>query len=147
MAIHVYCPYCHQCLEALSQDCHHCGAGLPVGVLSALAMAFGGTPAPAAAPHGVPAHIAQAVLATVTAPPGTPLRHSAWRPWLAATLSCCCGLGQLYNGQIRKGLILLVVAGIAVLTWGSPVSKVLTPFVWLYAMVDAYLVARRHVYR
>jgi hypothetical protein len=39
-----------------------------------------------------------------------------------------------------------MLAGIAVLTWRFPVCRVLAPFVWLYAMVDAYLVARYHVH-
>jgi hypothetical protein len=54
-----------------------------------------------------------------------------------------CGLGQLYNGQIIKGLVLLVGGAAVVLGWQFPVSKVLAPLLWLYAMVDAYLVARR----
>jgi TM2 domain-containing membrane protein YozV len=147
MAIHVNCPYCHQRLEELNQNCHHCGAGLPVGVLSALSAGLGGAPIPSATSHRVPPHFAQAVLATVTDPVSSPAnRQSALRPWLAAALSCLCGLGQLYNGQIRKGIILLILGALAVFAWRFPVGKVLLPCLWLYAIVDAYLVARRPVY-
>lgn len=147
MAIYVNCPYCHQRLEELKQNCHHCGAGLPVGVLSALSAGQGGALMPTAMPHRVPPHLAQAVLATMTDPAAsTPNRQSPLRPWLAVALSCLCGLGQLYNGQLRKGIILLILGAFAIFLWRFPAGKVLLPCLWLYAIVDAYLVARRPVY-
>lgn len=73
----------------------------------------------------------------------TPTHHSALRPWLAALLSVICGLGQLYNGQILKGTVLLLCGIATVVTWQFLPVKVLAPFLWLYAMSDAYLVAQR----
>jgi len=58
-------------------------------------------------------------------------------------LSLICGLGQLYNGQLMKGLVLLICGIAAVVAWQFLLGKILAPFLWLYAMSDAYLVARR----
>jgi len=65
------------------------------------------------------------------------------RPWLAALLSVICGLGQLYNGQIVKGMVLLLGGLAAVVTWQYWPTRVLAPCLWLYAVSDAYLVAQR----
>jgi TM2 domain-containing membrane protein YozV len=67
------------------------------------------------------------------------------RPWLAAALSLLCGLGQLYNGQTRKGLVLIMLGTAALMSLQWPIGHVLLPLVWLYAIVDAYLVARQTV--
>jgi TM2 domain-containing membrane protein YozV len=58
-------------------------------------------------------------------------------------LSVICGLGQLYNGQILKGGVLLLCGLATVVTWHFLPVKVLAPFLWVYAMSDAYLVAQR----
>ena len=65
------------------------------------------------------------------------------RPWLAALLSVICGLGQLYNGQLLKGVVLLLCGIATVVTWQFLPVKVLAAFLWLYAISDAYLVAQR----
>jgi len=58
-------------------------------------------------------------------------------------LSVICGLGQLYNGQIVKGMVLLLGGIATAVTWQYWPTRVLAPFLWLYAMSDAYLVAQR----
>jgi TM2 domain-containing membrane protein YozV len=58
-------------------------------------------------------------------------------------LSLICGLGQLYNGQIVKGVVLLICGIVAVVTWQFLPGKMLALILWLYAISDAYLVARR----
>ena len=61
-------------------------------------------------------------------------------------LSLVCGLGQLYNGQGFKGLLLLLGGGAsvaAILLWQSTAAMVVAAVLWLYAIVDAYLVARQ----
>jgi TM2 domain-containing membrane protein YozV len=75
--------------------------------------------------------------------PAPPAENSALRPWLAATLSLVCGLGQLYNGQVAKGVMLMILATAAVLGFRLPIGQMMIPLLWLYAIVDAYLVARR----
>ena len=148
MAIHIHCPSCNERLEELRQDCAHCSTELPIGVLYALSSALGKTPMPAPmlTPGRPPTHLTQ------TAPPAprpvamqelSPAHNSRWRPWLAATLSLLCGLGQLYNGQVTKGLVLMALGAASLVSLQLPLGKILAPIVWIYAIVDAYLVARR----
>jgi TM2 domain-containing membrane protein YozV len=71
------------------------------------------------------------------------VQHGPLRPWLAATLSLFCGLGQLYNGQVVKGIVLLVLGAAALLSLQLSLGKIMVPLLWMYAIVDAYMVARR----
>jgi TM2 domain-containing membrane protein YozV len=149
MAIYIHCPNCHERLTEMQHHCTHCGMALPPGVLYALAAALGMTPptAPAVAVGAMPTHIspapALAALYTAEEHDTPPAHHSALRPWLAAILSLICGLGQLYNGQIVKGVVLLICGIAAVATWQFLLGKILISCLWLYAISDAYLVARR----
>lgn len=146
MAIHMYCPHCHERLEDTGHHCARCGMALPPGVLSILSAAAGGTMG--AAPHagaplasGTPAQTLETLYHAAERRTATP-QHSTLRPWLAATLSLLCGLGQLYNGQIVKGVVLLSGAVVAVCVWPFLLGKIAAGILWLYAISDAYLVAR-----
>jgi TM2 domain-containing membrane protein YozV len=149
MAIYIHCPNCNERLETLRHDCPHCGASLPPGVLYALSSALGLTPPPSPGPSArqIPSHVSPrpslSTLSGMQERQTTPTHHSTLRPWLAALLSVICGLGQLYNGQIMKGMVLLLCAIATVVTWHFLPVKVLAPCLWLYAMLDAYLVAQR----
>ena len=154
MAIHIHCPQCHERLEAMKTNCTHCDAALPPGVLYALSAALDDAPPPMHMPsmHTMPAHLqmapsppaAEAPRQTPPSPaPTSPAANSALRPWLAAALSLVCGLGQIYNGQVAKGIILLLLATAAVLSFRLPIGQVMIPVLWLYAIIDAYIVARR----
>ena len=149
MAIHIHCPNCHERLTEMHHHCTHCGMALPPGVLYALASALGVTPPalPGPAVGGIPTHVSPtpSLSALYTAAEGhtSPAHHSALRPWLAATLSLICGLGQLYNGQIMKGVVLLICGIITAAAWPFLLGKMLALILWLYAISDAYLVARR----
>lgn len=57
-------------------------------------------------------------------------------PWLAALLSIIPGLGQVYNGQIGKGLIFLVGTIIGYFIFILPGF-----LVWVYGIYDAYRTA------
>jgi TM2 domain-containing membrane protein YozV len=149
MAIYIHCPHCNERLEEMSPNCTHCGVALPPGVLYALSSALGVTPppSPGLSVSGLPTHISptfsSSTLYTAEERQTSPASHSALRPWLAATLSLVCGLGQLYNGQLMKGMVLLICGIAAVIAWQFLLGKMLAPFLWLYAISDAYLVARR----
>ena len=153
MAIYIHCPNCNERLEAMHQDCLHCGVSLPPGVLYALSAALGMTPPPSSGPQAgyVPSHVSapssSSARATMPERQTTPTYHSLLRPWLAALLSLICGLGQLYNGHIVKGMVLLLCGIATVVTWQFWPTRVLAPFLWLYAMSDAYLVAQRTIPR
>lgn len=73
-------------------------------------------------------------------------RRSMMRsPVLAAVLSLIfSGLGQIYNGQITKGVVFIVVQLINAALTTILIGFVLMPIVGLWAMIDAYLVARRN---
>lgn len=146
MAIFVHCPYCHQSLTEMRQDCSHCGADLPPGILHALGLALG-MPPPSDLRPGVspPAYRSQlppsAPLETADAE--SPVAHSPLRPWLAALLSLVCGLGQLYNGQTVKGIALIILGTAALVSVHLLIGKILVALLWTYAVADAYRVARR----
>jgi TM2 domain-containing membrane protein YozV len=65
------------------------------------------------------------------------------RPWLAAALSLICGLGQLYNGQVVKGLVLMLLGAAAILCFPWLAGKIAISLLWGFAIVDAFRVARR----
>ena len=142
MAIYVHCPNCHEQLADMAEACPHCREALPIGVVQALSSAVGAVPPPTAfmGAEWAPTHMTQVAPQTYVA------HHGVWRPWLAAVLSLICGLGQFYNGQFVKGLVLLGgaaawVAAIAVLQ--SSLAMVIAPLWWVYAIVDAYMAGRR----
>ncbi|NHM28941.1 hypothetical protein G7K71_18630 [Desulfofundulus sp. TPOSR] len=63
-------------------------------------------------------------------------------PGLAAVLSfLVCGLGQIYNGQVGKGIALFVAAGITGLLCAVVIGFILLPVVWIYGIYDAYRTA------
>ncbi len=64
-------------------------------------------------------------------------------PVLAAILSLILsGLGQIYNGQITKGVIFIVIQLINAALTAVLIGWILMPIVGLWAMIDAYLVAK-----
>ena len=63
-------------------------------------------------------------------------------PFVAAVLSALFpGLGQLYNRELEKGLVIVVAGLVAALSMVILVGFVLYPVVWVYAIYDAYKVA------
>lgn len=149
MAIYIHCPNCNERLEEMRQDCAHCRADLPPGVLYALASALGQTPIQPQIVHSgtTPGHLTQPhpPSPSATMEEVSPTQNSTLRPWLAAALSLLCGLGQLYNGQLTKGMVLIVLGTASLLSVSLPIGKIMVPIIWTYAIVDAYLVARRSV--
>lgn len=75
-------------------------------------------------------------------PSGPPVFYK--NPAVAVVLSFFwAGLGQLYNGQIAKGIIFLTVYGLCALSCYIIIGFVTTPIVWIIGMVDAYSSATR----
>lgn len=61
---------------------------------------------------------------------------------IAAVLSfLIIGLGQLYNGQIGKGLLLFGGAVVSGFLTTIIIGFILLPAIWLYGIYDAYKVA------
>ncbi|MBZ9570909.1 zinc-ribbon domain-containing protein [Methanobrevibacter sp. TMH8] len=64
-------------------------------------------------------------------------------PGLAAVLSfLIIGLGQIYNGEIAKGLILLIVSYICIALFFLIIPPIIGVVLWIYAIYDAYNTAK-----
>lgn len=73
---------------------------------------------------------------------GTPQQRK--NPGLAAVASFFfAGLGQIYNGQIGKGLILILVQAVNVALMFVLVGLLTYPIVWIYGIWDAYKTAEK----
>jgi TM2 domain-containing membrane protein YozV len=47
------------------------------------------------------------------------------------------GLGQIYNGQIGKGILFIILYGISVVLMSVIIGFITTPILWIWGMVDA----------
>jgi len=66
-------------------------------------------------------------------------------PIIAAVLSLIvAGVGQIYNGQILKGVLFIVAQIINGALLYVAIGFVTMPLVGLWAVIDAYLVAKRN---
>ncbi len=64
-------------------------------------------------------------------------------PGLAAVLSALfVGFGQIYNGQIAKGLIMMVLYFFSILLILVLIGLITTPLIWIYGIYDAYNTAK-----
>lgn len=64
---------------------------------------------------------------------------------IAAVLSFfISGLGQIYNGQIVKGLFIILVQVINGILTGILIGWIPLAIVWVWAIFDAYFVAERN---
>jgi TM2 domain-containing membrane protein YozV len=65
-------------------------------------------------------------------------------PGLAAVASFFfSGLGQIYNGEIKKGLLLIFVQVINVLLFFILIGFITYPITWAYGVYDAYKTAEK----
>jgi TM2 domain-containing membrane protein YozV len=63
---------------------------------------------------------------------------------VAAVLSFLfTGLGQIYNGQIGKGLIFVLIGVMLFITIFFLIGLVLYPIFWIYNIYDAYDTAKK----
>jgi TM2 domain-containing membrane protein YozV len=65
-------------------------------------------------------------------------------PGLAAVLSFFwMGLGQIYNGQIGKGILFMVMYGFSFLLMFILIGFITTPIMFIYGIWDAYSSAEK----
>jgi TM2 domain-containing membrane protein YozV len=65
-------------------------------------------------------------------------------PGIAAVLSFFwTGVGQIYNGQLVKGIILILVQMINAALMFVLIGFITYPIVWIWGMYDAYKTAER----
>jgi len=63
-------------------------------------------------------------------------------PGVAVVLSALwVGIGQIYNGQIGKGVLFIILYGVSVLLIFVGIGIVTTPILWLIGVIDAYKTA------
>jgi len=126
----LFCTKCGAVASATSRFCGSCGN--PIGTADAPNPSL---PAPAA--HGpiyAPASQGQPVI----------IVKSGKSAGVAAVLSFFwCGLGQIYNGQIGKGLLMMLVYFFSVLAIFIIIGFITTPILWIFGMYDAYSTAER----
>ncbi len=93
--------------------------------------------APSPIPHQpAPAHYQPQGHVYVTTPPKS--------PGVAAVLSFFyCGLGQIYNGEIGKGIGFLIGYSFCWLLCFILIGFILVPIFWVIGMIDAYTSAER----
>ena len=53
------------------------------------------------------------------------------------------GLGQIYNGQIGKGILFIIVGAILAFTMVVLIGFILYPLFWIYNLYDAYSTAEK----
>jgi TM2 domain-containing membrane protein YozV len=108
----MFCPKCGKPCEDGARFCDKCGQGVPMS-------------APAPGPGRVV----------------DPRGQGARNPSVALLLSIpplgLLGIGQFYNGDWKKGLVVLLL----VLFFGWETLGVVPFAVWIWAMIDAYQVA------
>jgi len=82
-------------------------------------------------------------------PPQAPVVPQAYKnPGLAAVLSFFyMGLGQIYNGQIAKGIVFIVAYSVSWVLLASVIFTIVgiitTPALFIYGMYDAYKSAEK----
>ncbi|MCA9906837.1 MAG: hypothetical protein KC547_23440, partial [Anaerolineae bacterium] len=65
-------------------------------------------------------------------------------PTLAAILSfIIAGVGQIYNGEVVKGVIIIAVQILNVVLMGIVIGFITWPIVWIWSIYDAHKVAKR----
>lgn len=65
-------------------------------------------------------------------------------PGIAAVLSFFwTGVGQIYNGQILKGLLLIVLQAVNAMLMWVLIGFITYPIVWIWGIYDAYKTAER----
>ena len=65
-------------------------------------------------------------------------------PGLAAILSFFyMGLGQIYNGQLSKGIFFIIAYTVSWILMIIVIGFLTTPVMWIYGMYDAYKSAEK----
>jgi TM2 domain-containing membrane protein YozV len=118
----MFCQNCGTNNTDWSQACMSCGRQLQ-------AVNSPGSPVGGYAAGYAPARI-----------PAAPLKN----PGVAAVLSFFfVGLGQIYNGEIGKGLVFMFCGFVSGLMMFILIGFVTTPILWIFGIIDAYKTAER----
>jgi len=124
--------YCEACGNVIvGPSCTHCGTAITVA--APVPVRSTGTGVAGAQPAIYPPNQPPAIIAIAPKNPG-----------VAAVLSFFfVGLGQIYNGQIGKGIVLIVAYIFSILLIFVFIGIITTPLLWIFGMIDAYQTADR----
>ncbi len=114
--------YCSKCGSQIgnARFCSQCGTPLAGMVVQA----------PGAAGAGLP--------------PQVVVMRAPKNPGVAVLLSfLLAGLGQIYNGQIGKGVAFMISYFCSLALMWVLIGFVIAPILWIWSMVDAYKTAER----
>ena len=113
------CPYCNNPIPMNANNCPGCGAPVPQQQAQPQ-------------PQGVVQNQFQQQVPQNAVNPKS--------PFLAELLSCLIvGVGQMYNGQVAKGVVLLIATAII----GSATVGIGYFVLWLIAIIDAGKIAKK----
>ncbi len=122
----MFCSGCGRQMDAGEQFCPGCGLKNPAPQSTSMVASAGTGVAPAQIP-------AQQIIVVAEKSPG-----------LAAVLSFFwAGLGQIYNGEISKGIVMMVAYVVSCILMAAVIGFITTPILWIYGMVDAYKTAEK----
>jgi TM2 domain-containing membrane protein YozV/RNA polymerase subunit RPABC4/transcription elongation factor Spt4 len=141
------CSKCQAIVPAGNVYCPRCGVNVVASVAPATTEAAASQSlAPYARPYSAstaPYGSSPSVL-PASYPPQAYRAQPTKSPGVAAVLSFFwCGLGQIYNGEIGKGVLMLGAYVISWLLMFVLIGLVTTPILWIWGMVDAYRTAER----
>ena len=127
----MFCSRCGSQVDPAEGFCSKCGTP---------AASIVPAPAAAVAPQAATIPAAQ----PVAAEPRVIVIKTQKNPGVAAVLSFFwTGLGQIYNGQIGMGVLLMICYVISWWLMFVVIGFITTPILWIYGMVDTYKTAER----
>ena len=129
----MFCSGCGREMSAADQFCPGCGRKAGAAAPTSLAPTAGTAVAPA-----------QQVMPHPMQLPPQVIMVSPKSPGVAAVLSFFwAGLGQIYNGEIGKGILFMVLYLVSAFLMMVVIGFITTPILWIFGMVDAYKTAEK----
>lgn len=131
----MFCSGCGRAMSATDQFCPGCGRQTGTGApTSTLASTAGTAVAPAQQTMPHPTQAPQQIIVV----------RSLKSPGAAAVLSFFwAGLGQIYNGEIGKGIVFMLLYLVSAFLMFAVIGFLTTPILWIFGMVDAYKTAEK----
>ena len=128
----MFCKNCGQQIDDNATKCDKCGASVTPVAAPAAAPAAGGFSTPS--PNG------SGVVLIINVGSQEPIAPSGKNTVLATILSCCIpGVGQIYLGQLFKGIALLIIYFVL----GSITFGIVGLVAWVVAMLDAFKIGKK----
>lgn len=132
----MYCSGCGASVNDSQSFCPYCGRAAGTNYSATATATMASAPAPAV-------EVVQTTT-TIRTTREVIVAENPKSPGLAAVLSFFwAGLGQIYNGQIGKGVVLIVLHAISWIMIIVGIGLITTPILWIYGMVDAYKTAEK----